>query len=416
MNRKNDYAVNIALMLLSLLAALALAEGVLGWVNQKDQRFAMHDSMQTLMDQAEIFDSYPAQSTSAYQYHPIFGHAGVPFQFSYGEHNKKTTHNSKGYRSREYPYEKARGIKRVILLGDSQAYGVCLDDKETPAELLHGILNEKNAREQFEIINLGISGYGIDQSFLQFVVEGLRYDPDFILFFYFDRNDLQETSTTAGWGIEKPRFFFKGGSLCLTNVPPRRSIGWPNNKLVQPVKVGAFEDKSWISTVKRAIQGTQIYRYFSIREIKPEALRLFDQTKMAPFAKLFVGSGDPLYRLSRYVGCFEKEMPPKYDENEMALSVGILKKLKEIAEVKDAQLAVVGIPSNLEYDAGQKGRQYLEFQVQMKRASIPFVDLFEFGQTLQMPKDKMYCDGAGHLSAEMIRAVAQKIRKEIIRK
>ena len=403
-------------MVFSLLAALALAEGILGWVNQKDHRFAIHDSMQTLMDQAEIFDSYPAQSTSAYQYHPLFGHMGVPFQFFYGDYNKKTTHNSKGYRSREYPYEKAKGIKRVILLGDSQAYGICLDDKETPAESLHEILNEKDVREQFEIINLGISGYGIDQSFLQFVVEGLRYDPDVVLFFYFDRNDLQETSTTAGWGIEKPRFFFKGNSLCLTNVPPRRSTGWSNNQLVQPVKVGASEDKSWISTIRRAIQSTQIYRYFSIREIKPETLRLFDQTQMAPFTRLFVRSDDPLYRLSRYIACFEKEMPLQYKENEMELAVGILKKLKEIATAKGTQVIVLGIPSNLEYGAGQKGRQYREFQVQMERASIPFVDLFELGQTLQMPEDKMYCDGAGHLSAEMIRAVAQKIRKEIIPK
>jgi hypothetical protein len=139
--------------------------------------------------------------------------------------------NSQGDRSPEYPFKKPANIKRVITIGDSQAWGYGVADNETIRSRLEVSLNSN--QNQYQVINQGVSGYGTDQAFLKYLLKGARYDPDFVVLIVFD-NDYSDNSTSQAWGCNKPCFYFENNELVLNNIPPKRQKGWSNNYLINP--------------------------------------------------------------------------------------------------------------------------------------------------------------------------------------
>jgi hypothetical protein len=99
--------------------------------------------------------------------------------------------NSHGFRDMEHSYEKALGIKRLVLLGDSY-----LEALQVPFERSITYLLEENLRNRevrAETINLGVSGFGTAREYLMLRDYGLRYKPDLVLLFFVG-NDLLNNS------------------------------------------------------------------------------------------------------------------------------------------------------------------------------------------------------------------------------
>src|SRR3989344_8762694 len=97
------------------------------------------------------------------------------------------THNSNGLRiDKDIPYENNNGKKRVLLLGDSFVYGYGLDDEETIALKL-----QEDFGQDYEIITMGADGYGTGQEILQFYEQGIKYNPDVVMLFFYP-NDFTE--------------------------------------------------------------------------------------------------------------------------------------------------------------------------------------------------------------------------------
>src|SRR5213083_2702144 len=64
--------------------------------------------------------------------------------------------NAKGLRGPDVPYERRAGRPRVLILGDSQAWGFGVAEDETTASVLQ-------TASGAEVINAGVSGYSTDQ-------------------------------------------------------------------------------------------------------------------------------------------------------------------------------------------------------------------------------------------------------------
>ena len=87
------------------------------------------------------------------------------------------TTNSRGFRgSREYEIHRRAGIKRVLVVGDSFAWGFGVEDEEVFTDLLERKLPGT------EVINLGVIGYGLPQTLRYLRDTGIAYHPDVILF------------------------------------------------------------------------------------------------------------------------------------------------------------------------------------------------------------------------------------------
>ena len=88
--------------------------------------------------------------------------------------------NSKGIRAdRDIPYEKAGGVKRIVLLGDSFAMGCGVNLEDTFSSQMQKFLEESGVNS--EIVNLGVPAYGNAEELILLKEEGLKYQPDLVL-------------------------------------------------------------------------------------------------------------------------------------------------------------------------------------------------------------------------------------------
>jgi len=95
--------------------------------------------------------------------------------------------NALGYRDREF--SKGRNARRrVLFLGDSFVFGDGLPAAEAPPQTLERRLGP----DRFEVFNMGIYGYGPDQSFLRLLDEGLDFQPDLVILGLYPANDFRD--------------------------------------------------------------------------------------------------------------------------------------------------------------------------------------------------------------------------------
>jgi hypothetical protein len=127
--------------------------------------------------------------------------------------------NALGLRERELPHERAPGVRRVLVVGDSQVAGFEVAQEETFTRVAERVLRERG--HAVEVVNGGFRGYGTDQVLLFLREDGMRYRPDVVLYVW-AYNDPEDNMT-----IHRPfRRFGKGwfdlgadGELVLRGTP-----------------------------------------------------------------------------------------------------------------------------------------------------------------------------------------------------
>lgn len=133
---------------------------------------------------------------------------------------KRVSFNARGYRGRELPLPKDPDRTRVIVLGDSIAFGLDVSDEETFPHLL-------DVRENgIEAGNLAVQGYGPGQELLVLLGEGLRIDPDVVVLAFCLDNDFAEAVLPVSLydgRTPKPRFQLVGDRLVLDDSNLRQS-------------------------------------------------------------------------------------------------------------------------------------------------------------------------------------------------
>ncbi len=122
--------------------------------------------------------------------------------------------NAAGMRAnREVAREREPGRRRLLLVGDSYTFGAGVRSEETFARLLEDV-----HLADWDVLNLGVSGYGTDQQVLSFEYEGRRYHPDVVALGLFVRDYSRNLMRFRGYA--KPRFVLDGaGGLRLEGSP-----------------------------------------------------------------------------------------------------------------------------------------------------------------------------------------------------
>ena len=133
------------------------------------------------------------------------------------EYATKIYLNNKGLRGKEYDYAKPEGVRRIIVLGDSFAFGLGVGDQETFSVALERLFQD--AGKKVEVINMGVNGYGTAQEYLLLEEEGMRYSPDIVICLFFAGNDIQNNISGFEYGKYKPYFSIDGMGLKLNNHP-----------------------------------------------------------------------------------------------------------------------------------------------------------------------------------------------------
>lgn len=166
----------------------------------------------------------PADTTdldSMHVYSETYGWTPRP-GFRHREDGKTISINGRGYRGAEYGSARRPGTLRILMLGDSIAFGLDVDDAETFSARLD------SPRAGWEVVNLSVMGYGTDQALLKLEREGLAYGPDVVVLHFCLHNDFADNMLSRALydGIHpKPYFTLEGDELRKHDAHLRTTLG-----------------------------------------------------------------------------------------------------------------------------------------------------------------------------------------------
>lgn len=157
-----------------------------------------------LWERRPVFYSFDA-------YDPTKGWTLRPGRWDFA--GRTVTANSRGIRgSDEHAPGKRAGVSRIVVVGDSFTFGEGVHDQDTFPSRLQARLGPG-----FEVINLGVHGYGHDQMLIRLREEGLRYAPDLVILGYYADDVARNALSFRDYA--KPRFALRDGGLVLTGSP-----------------------------------------------------------------------------------------------------------------------------------------------------------------------------------------------------
>ena len=99
--------------------------------------------------------------------------------------------NSLGFRDKERTVEKRKDLTRLVVIGDSFVVAREVPFDKTPSQLLERYLNEYNPeglskKQKYEVLNFGITGFGIPQSLLTNRIYVKDFAPKNVFLFIFE--------------------------------------------------------------------------------------------------------------------------------------------------------------------------------------------------------------------------------------
>ncbi len=279
-------------------------------------------------------------------------------------------HNALGFRGHEIAREKPDGVRRVLVLGDSFAYGIGVADDETFAARLERMV------PGLEVINAGVNGYGTAQELLALRDEGPALQPDVVLLAFF-WNDVGNSYTR-----DFPRFRLEG------------------ERLVWPAPLATLPPPP--TTTRRAwLRHSYVYRFAS------------DRLKLVGYW-LKVALHLPL-ETTDFVDPGERE-------DAWRLEAALLREIRDLSRRAGAELAIAAIPDQVqvEPDVTVVGLDPADYEVlgRLERIAaelgVPLIDLApalraereRSGERLYYPKDR-------HLNARAHEAVARALQASL---
>ena len=145
--------------------------------------------------------------------------------------------NSIGFRSPEIDSER----KHVIVVGDSVAFGLGLNDDETLSYYLG-----KNI-EGFQVLNFSVPGYSVDQYYLTLKKYIAKTNPALVVVVIFSGNDFVETRKDNLFGIGKPWIKFEDDRMkIISDTIPRFSC---TNLLSRSWTLGVLRLSHWVEKI-----------------------------------------------------------------------------------------------------------------------------------------------------------------------
>jgi lysophospholipase L1-like esterase len=88
--------------------------------------------------------------------------------------------NSDGLRDFEHTIYKPENVTRILIIGDSNEYGLGVELEEAYPKVLEKIINER-CKGRYEVISAAVPGYDLRQKIELLRVKGIKYSPDIVI-------------------------------------------------------------------------------------------------------------------------------------------------------------------------------------------------------------------------------------------
>jgi len=200
----------------ALVVMLAIAEGLSAFTAAVISYPRIRRASTLYSEQSEqiraLLDTSEAHHT---EIHPVLGWRHAP-----NFHGGLNLMNSAALRARrEYAPVPPAGVLRVAVFGDSYVYGAEVDNDRCWA----GRIERENP--DIEVLNYGVSGYGVDQAYLRYLLEGRAFSPRLVVMGFVpdDINravNVYRRFLSPGAALFKPRYVLgPDGELSLVAAP-----------------------------------------------------------------------------------------------------------------------------------------------------------------------------------------------------
>lgn len=342
-NRKN-----LALLFLSLLVGLVLSEILL--------RVLYPQKLAGIRVTGPFFG----------QYDPQLGWANKPgatglWKPNPGEPEVPVAINANGLRGTEHRYERTPGRKRILVVGDSLSFGFGVPVEDSFPEILQSLIGSG-----WEVVNASVVGYGLDQAYLLFLTEGIKYEPDLVLV-KFSSADIYDLRCSLRFGTPKPYFRLLEGRLKLQNVP-----------------------------VPTATRMTDLYAQAPLFDV------LYTRSHL--YRLLFHRFSDPLKALTRSEEVLSSE-------EGLAVAAAIIRRLAITARAVGARLVILAIPHQDWLTPGGRAEHRTAVEL-LRTTGVPYIDLWE---ALSARADGgLFLTGDNvHFTAKGNRVIAEEIRRAV---
>lgn len=161
----------LGLVLFGLILALLLAEGVLRLLPERHARGALRQIHELRSDRPWLYGLRPGARATL----KVSG--DLVYEI-----------NEDGFRGPRYALDKPPGVFRVLVLGDSLAFGFGVAESDTFVRQMETLLA---ARQPTQVLNFGVGGYNPYNEAELFADLGVQYRPDLVLV-QFCINDLND--------------------------------------------------------------------------------------------------------------------------------------------------------------------------------------------------------------------------------
>jgi len=242
---------------------------------------------------------------------------------------RRLTSNSHGLRDIEHAYDKAVGVRRILILGDSFCEAQQVNLEDTFFRILQRELDSAATPARFEVINTGVSGYGTDRALLFYRHEGRKYAPDdvFLFFVFNDVRNNDRAMQLRMYGDRNEPFFVLNASsqLELRNFPARQSV--------------------WAGARQALREHLYLYHF------------VWDLVQQARLSRRAVepGTGVPFdYRM------YQDPPDPEWDRA-WAVTEALLRELQTETARDGARLVVVAVTNDLQLHPDHRERMFSEY-------------------------------------------------------
>jgi hypothetical protein len=311
-----------------------------------------------------VAPGYLAASQGLHVYSDVYGWAGRRGAAATIA-GRRVSLNDRGYRGRSLALPRPRGVTRVVVLGDSIAFGLHVSDDETFSSLLDRRDNG------IEVANLAVQGYGPGQELLVLELEGLRLEPDVVVLAFCLANDFADAMLAHSLydgRTPKPRFVLVGERLVVDETTLLRS---PARRALQHIRDRSHLYNRLVASQPR--EGTAPGLHW--RERYADALRDADQA--------------------------------------LRLNLALVRRMNQLCQTRGTRFVVVLFPDRFSYRRPPK--LAARFVAALESDGIPLVELSSRFRSQGLRLGDVALDGTGHLSARGHALVSAELEAEIRR-
>lgn len=153
------------------------------------------------------------QSDNLIMQDPVLGWIHIPNKEGYSrskEFSVKVRFNKDGFIGRDYDYSKPHNTIRILAVGDSLTEAFQVEESESYPRLVEDGLKAGFNGVNFEVLNMGVAGYGTKREYYIFQDKGLKFNPDIVILGFFAGNDF---SDNMGENIDPKASFSKSREI-----------------------------------------------------------------------------------------------------------------------------------------------------------------------------------------------------------